>query len=153
MASRQMRFGRSAAALVILAFLGGCLPEHVAETPHIYGSVLDAGSGAPIGGATLHYPDYPATVVTTGADGGFNFPAIRKWEIVVLFGDRNTAMRLNVAALGYRSRSFRVYLGAPGRCAIQLQREGSDSARGIEPGRSSRTPVAPDWDARDALCT
>jgi hypothetical protein len=153
MASRQIRFGRNAAALVILAFLGGCLPEYVSETPSIYGSVLDAGSGAPIGGATLRYPDFPATVVTTGADGGFNFPAIRKWEIVILFGDRNPAMTLNVAAPGYRSRSLRVYLGAPGRCAIQLQREGSDSARGIGSGRSSWARVVPDWDARDALCT
>jgi hypothetical protein len=153
MASYQIRFGRSAAALVSLAFLGGCLPGHVTETPHIYGSVSDAGTGAPIAGATLRYPRFPATVVTTGADGRFDFPAIRKWEIVFILGDRNTAMRLNVAAPGYRSRSLLVYLGAPGRCGIQLQREGSDSARAIGSGDSSQARVVPDWDARDALCT
>jgi hypothetical protein len=153
MASCQIRFGRSAGVLAMLAFLGGCLPGHVTETPHIYGSVSDAGTGAPIGGATLRYPRFPATVVTTGADGSFDFPAIRKWEIVFILGDRNTTMSLDVAAAGYTSRSLRVYLGAPGHCAIQLQREGSDSARVIGSGDSSQARVVPDWDARDALCT
>jgi len=137
MTSRRAPCGRSAAALVVVALLGGCLPEYLSETSDICGSVLDAASGASIAGATLRYPDFPATTVTTRSDGSFTFPAIRRWSVVMLYGDRNPAIWLDISASGYKAERLTMYFGEQGSYTFRLEREIGDSASDVGAGRSS----------------
>ena len=142
MTSRCTPYGRSAAALVVVALLGGCLPEYLSETSDICGSVLDAASGASIAGATLRYPDFPATTVTTRSDGSFTFPAIRRWSVVILYGDRNPVIWLDISAPGYKAERLTMYFGEQGSYTFRLERETSDSASGVRAGRSSGAPTS-----------
>ena len=101
--------------------LAGCFPSLVSETPHINGSVVSAATNLPISGATLRYRDFPEIVGTTEADGSFEFPAIRKWEIVVLLTDHIPARGLNIAAQGFEPAHITIYIGGPASYTIRLE--------------------------------
>ena len=75
------------AFLAVLLMCSGCLPLVIGGTPHLAGSVIDADTKHPIGGARLYYAEFPKHEVYTGIDGRYDFKAIDYWKWYPLFVD------------------------------------------------------------------
>jgi hypothetical protein len=69
--------------LGLAILLGGCVLPIVTE-PHLHGRVLDARTKKAVAGAHVGIDGAPGIATTTLADGTFDFPAVRKWEVLGL---------------------------------------------------------------------
>jgi len=68
---------------IVVALATGCvacIPHRWQVTPHISGVVADARTSLPIEDARLYYERYPKRVVTSAADGFFDFSPMHKWH-------------------------------------------------------------------------
>src|SRR5262250_2613756 len=88
----------------------GCLPTRFADTPHITGAVVDAGSRSPIVGARLHYAAFPQHEAYTGTRGEYDLPTVSHWGLLVLLPiDRAPRVAvLTVEATNYVSTNVEV---------------------------------------------
>ena len=73
------------APLAVLLICSGCIPTLNRGTPHLAGSVADAATTRPIGGARLHYARFPKHEVFAGVDGRFDFPCMNYWDFTILW--------------------------------------------------------------------
>ncbi|HUJ08692.1 MAG TPA: hypothetical protein VL171_01580 [Verrucomicrobiae bacterium] len=76
---------RNAVRVSILALVlacSGCVVWRSDVTCEISGKVLDQITKQPVPGAKLYDKRYPKHVVTTSADGSFDFPRIMAWHHV-----------------------------------------------------------------------
>lgn len=115
--------------LTILLFsslaLTGCIPWHTRVTPSVSGTVVDALSGKPIPGASVHIEEFPKNTAMTKEDGRFVITAIRQWEMWTptdFVGDRRPAYRLMATAQGFEDGSLNWYIGDGRPQTIKLKR-------------------------------
>lgn len=88
--------------------VAGCMPWPNRITPAVTGVVVDATSGSPISGASVHIEEFPERTATTNPNGEFTIKAIRKWEVLTLSdfeGDRRPAYRIVAMASGFEGGS------------------------------------------------
>lgn len=80
-----MRGWQYCAALMTLASLSGCIEITTYVSPSASGTVVDAQTQKPIGGATISVKDHAGLFVQTNAEGQFALtPITRKLHIFVL---------------------------------------------------------------------
>lgn len=104
--------------------LAGCMPWPTRITPAVIGVVLDASTGSPVSGASVHIEEFPERTATTNPNGEFTIKAIRKWEILTpadFAGDRRPAYRLIATAQGFQGGSRVWYIGDDGLQIVKLQ--------------------------------
>lgn len=83
-------------------------------TPSVSGTVIDALSGKPIAGASVHIEEFPEKTAITKQDGQFFIAAIREWEVLSppeFGGDRRPAYRLIATAQNFEDGSRIWYIG------------------------------------------
>jgi hypothetical protein len=128
-----------AVALVFTIACGGCIPARVVEVAGASGTVIDAVSQAPIGGATVHCRETPEVVAQTDPSGHFSIPPRKFWRVVPLGSDwLSKSCGLVVSAPNYSSSS-------------QVVLPGDDLTRTVRLGSSAtasytdvQQPIIPD---------
>jgi len=105
--------------------LPGCIPWHMRVTPSVSGVVIDAFSGNPVAGASVHIEEFPEKTTITKQDGQFFIAAIREWEVLSpseFSGDRRPAYRLIATAKDFEDGSRIWYIGDDRPQMIELKR-------------------------------
>ena len=64
--------------------VAGCIPYLTRETPYVSGVVIEADTRQAVGGARVSWDRYQQTPVVTSADGHFEIPTIRQFEMIAL---------------------------------------------------------------------
>lgn len=78
------------ALLALCVSATGCFPYHATTRMGVSGKVTDAMTLAPLGGARVSFKDggsNEAPVVLSAADGSFNLPKQKQWQIRFVVGD------------------------------------------------------------------
>ena len=80
--------------ILICLVLSGCniIPVKRTLTPHLYGKVIDAGSGKPIEGVEIYFKEFPDKLVLTRQDGIFDLPEVEIAYSVGLFPARRVPL-------------------------------------------------------------
>ena len=102
-----MRSFGKLALIIFAAFLGGCFPYPLQETPRVSGTVISSVTKRPIEGASVYFERFQTEPVHTDRQGHFDIPVISRVQIAVVGYDRFNAERhLVIEAPGYRIARF-----------------------------------------------
>jgi hypothetical protein len=150
----RLAFGLAFVAAIVFAAVPARLPGQTPPPSGLHGSVVDARTGRPLEGATIHLEPVPAGMLATDASGGAGFVALARQAVTsedgayAFRGLGTGTYRLRVVRIGYRSTAFDVHYEGPADPRVSVGLEVAPvelepldiTARRSRPASTARTP-------------